>query len=373
MKLVTFEIETPVGRIRRLGALLYPEGASDAVILDLNTACQWALAEQHDPKPCRHSLSLIPPDMLGFIETGEAGLTQARLLIKTVLEQCNFNEAKRYKGPEGQQMIFHLTQARLCPPLPNPPSLKDFIAFEDHIKRGYEIRNRPFPEEWYKHPVYYKGNHRTIFGPNDAIVWPHYTKKLDYELELGCVIGRGGIDIAEDEAMAHIFGLTVLNDFSARDVQFAEMTCRLGPAKGKDFATAIGPCIVTMDEFEVNDQGHIDLKMEARINGEVWSRGQSGTCHWTWPQMVSYLSQGEAVYPGDFLGSGTVGGGCGYEHDKWIAPGDVVELEIEGIGVLKNTIVTAEQQAQKQNNAADAEGSKTTGMAATEGSYGFTC
>lgn len=242
---------------------------------------------------------------------------------------------------QSEKIVTPLAEVTLENPLPNPNSLRDFITFEAHIKRGYEIRNKPFPEEWYERPVYYKGNHRTVFGPNDAIEWPCYTQKLDYELEYACIVGQQGQDITVEKATDYIFGFTILNDWSARDIQFKEMMCRLGPAKGKDFATSIGPYIVTPDEIpDIRN-----LTMRAFVNGEKWSEGNSGTSYWTWEEMIAYVSLGETIYPSDILGSGTVGGGCGYELQRWIQPGDEIILEVDGLGQLKNTIIASKQSS----------------------------
>jgi 2-keto-4-pentenoate hydratase/2-oxohepta-3-ene-1,7-dioic acid hydratase in catechol pathway len=230
--------------------------------------------------------------------------------------------------------LYLSTGVQIVVPLLNPPSLRDFIAFEDHIAATSKKRGQAIPPEWYKAPVYYKGNHRTIIGPDEDLPWPLETTKLDYELELACVIGRKGKDIAEREAEDYIAGYTIMNDFSARDVQFQEMACRLGPAKGKDFATALGPCLVTPDE--IAELG--SLTMLARVNGEEWSRGRFGSIHWSFPQMIAHVSRGETIYPGDVFGSGTVGGGCGLELDRYLKPGDVVELEIQPIGVLRTIV-----------------------------------
>jgi len=238
------------------------------------------------------------------------------------------------KGPSGETICYPLASVRIAAPLPNPSSLRDFIAFEDHIAATSKRRGQPIPPEWYKAPVYYKGNHRTIIGPDEDLPWPLNTTKLDYELELACVIGCKGQDIAEREAQDYIAGYTVMNDFSARDIQFQEMACRLGPAKGKDFATALGPCLVTPDEIP----DLTALTMLARVNGEEWSRGRFGTIHWSFPQMIAHVSRGEMIYPGDVFGSGTVGGGCGLEMDRYLKPGDVVELEIQPIGVLRTRV-----------------------------------
>jgi len=155
-------------------------------------------------------------------------------------------------------------------------------------------------------------------------------------LEFGFFIGKGGRDIPNDQALEHIFGYSIFNDISARDTQAVEMLGGLGPAKGKDFDTGniIGPCITTADEINP-----YNLTMIARVNGEEWSRGSSSTMHWKFEDLISYVSKSETLYPGEFFGSGTVGGGCGLELERYLAQGDVIELEVEGIGILRNRII----------------------------------
>lgn len=216
-------------------------------------------------------------------------------------------------------------------------SLKDFIAFEQHISTVRKSRGAEVPPAWYEMPVYYKGNHRSLMGHEQQLTWPRYSEQMDYELELACIIGKEGIDISEEDASSYIGGYSIMNDWSARDIQFQEMAVGLGPSKGKDFATSVGPWLVTPDEFNP-----LDARMTARINGELWSDGNIGQIHWSFPQMIVHTSMDETVYPGDILGSGTVGGGCGVELDRWLQPGDVVELEVEGIGVLRNRVVRRE-------------------------------
>jgi len=327
MKLVSFRVPTPLGTFLRAGAL------NDHAVIDLNMAYVRMLADQQESQPYRIANAAVPSAMLEFLEGGPSALTRAR-------EACDY--AKRVgegaTGPRGERIVYELTDSsdiRLSAPLPNPPSLRDFIAFEEHIAATSKKRGQPIPPEWYKAPVYYKGNHRTIIGPDEDLPWPLQTTKLDYELELACIIGRQGRDIAEPDADQYIAGYTIMNDFSARDIQFQEMACRLGPAKGKDFATAIGPCLVTPDEIVSLDS----LTMIARVNGEVWSQGRFGAIHWTFPQMIARVSRGETIYPGDVFGSGTVGGGCGLEMDRYLHRGDIVELEIQPIGVLRTRIV----------------------------------
>ena len=223
---------------------------------------------------------------------------------------------------------------RLLCPMDFVASLRDFLAFEDHVKRGAQRRGSDVPGYWYEAPVYYKGNRRSLLGPEEECPWPPYTEHLDFELELAMILGRRGRDISGDKVQEHIFGFTVFNDFSARDVQMREVSAWLGPAKGKDFANAFGPCIVTCDEVGSEP----DLTMICRVNGEEWGRGRSSDAYWSWAQILEHVSNCEDVYPGEVYGSGTPGGCCGLDIGRKIQPGDVVELEIEKIGTLRNKI-----------------------------------
>jgi 2-keto-4-pentenoate hydratase/2-oxohepta-3-ene-1,7-dioic acid hydratase in catechol pathway len=305
----------------------------DRSLIDLNMATVRLLADEQEAQPHRLADAQVPATMLEFLEGGASTMAVARRALDHAM-----NLGSSATGPAGETIFYDMASVRLTAPLPNPLSLRDFIAFEDHIAATSKRRGQPIPPEWYKAPVYYKGNHRTIIGPDHDLRWPLNTAKLDYELELACIVGRKGVDIAERDAAAYIAGYTIMNDFSARDIQFQEMACRLGPAKGKDFATAIGPCIVTPDEI----QDLASLRMIARVNGEVWSEGRFGTIHWSFPQMIEHVSRGESIYPGDLFGSGTVGGGCGLELDRYLKPGDLVELEIQPIGILRTTIAAKE-------------------------------
>jgi len=260
----------------------------------------------------------IPKDMLSFIQEGEESLKLANNIIKS---------------PQSSA-LYSIDQIKIKAPLLNPPSLKDFFAFEEHAKNGAKCRNEELPKEWYEIPAYYKGNHREIYGPGDEIPWPSYTRRLDFESEIACVIGKKGKNISEDKANDYIFGYMIFNDMSARDIQKKEMALRMGPAKGKDFANIFGPYLVTKDE--VNPQK--DFSIKVKVNGEVWSEGHFKDQYWGFGLMVSYISQEESIYPGDILGSGTFYKGCGLDLDRWIKPGDVLELEVQSLGVLKNTI-----------------------------------
>ena len=238
---------------------------------------------------------------------------------------------------DGTPIYFNLDDdlLKLGCPIDKITSYRDFYAHEKHVAKGFEKRGEPIPPAWYEIPAYYKGSTQGFIGPHDEILWPAYTNQLDYELELGMIIGREGINIKEEDAFDHIFGYTILNDISARDIQRKEMAIRLGPAKGKDFCSILGPVIVTKDEFGESEP---NLLMTAKINGVEWSRGFSGETHFDFCKMITHVAQDEWIMPGDLFGSGTVGTGCGLELDKWIQPGDELTLEIEGIGELTNIV-----------------------------------
>lgn len=224
-------------------------------------------------------------------------------------------------------------------------SLRDFYAFEQHVKTANENRGRDVPSAWYEIPVFYFSNHHAIFGPEDTIPYPKKSNALDYELEVACVIGKGGKNIKAEDAEEHIFGYMIYNDWSARDIQKQEMSVGLGPAKGKDFAQSFGPYLVTPDELadrRTGRTGVYDLEMIARVNGEERSRGNWKDLYWSFGQMIERASDGVMLMPGDVIGSGTVGTGCLLEVTKgqgpWLEAGDTVELEIERLGTLRNVI-----------------------------------
>jgi 2-keto-4-pentenoate hydratase/2-oxohepta-3-ene-1,7-dioic acid hydratase in catechol pathway len=225
-------------------------------------------------------------------------------------------------------------EARLLAPL-RPRSLRDFLAFEGHLKGALGRLGREIPDEWYDVPAYYKGMPDTVIGPEEEIPWPAWTERLDHELELAAVVGRRCRDVPASEAAGVIFGYTIWNDVSARDVQTRELPIGMGPAKAKDWdgSNVLGPCLVTADEL---DAGH--LGMSVRVNGETWGQDTSASMHHTFADMIAYASQDQTLYPGEVFGSGTAAGGSGLELDRRLSPGDVVELEIEGIGTLRNRI-----------------------------------
>jgi len=225
-------------------------------------------------------------------------------------------------------------------------SLRDFYAFEQHVKTARARRDLEMIPEWYEVPVFYFGNHRSLLSSEASLAAPGHGAWLDFELEVACVIGHEGRDISLDVAEEHILGYSVLNDWSLRDQQRQEMKVGLGPAKGKDFATSLGPELVTQDELEDRRQGKgYDLAMVARVNGRELSRGSWASISYSFAEMIVRASQGVTLYPGDVIGSGTVGTGCILELGPercggWLKQGDVVELEIERLGVL-HTKITA--------------------------------
>src|ERR687883_67499 len=218
-----------------------------------------------------------------------------------------------------------LIEGDLRPPVLHPPAVRDFYAFEQHVRTARARRGLEVPQEWYELPVFYFSNPAAIYGPEDEIPYPEGTEELDYELEVAAVIGAEGA----------IGGFTIMNDWSARDLQRAEMKVGLGPAKGKDFATSLGPVVVTPDEFD-GSRG----TMVARVNGEERSRGELADMYHSWDAIVAHAARNTRLLPGDVLGSGTVGTGCILElgDERWLKRGDVVELEVEGIGVLRNRV-----------------------------------
>lgn len=225
-------------------------------------------------------------------------------------------------------------RARLLAPL-RPRSMRDFLAFEGHLHNALTRLGRPIAKEWFEVPAYYKGMPDTVIGPEDVISWPAYTDRLDHELELAAVIGRRGKDISKKDALSYVFGYTIWNDVSARDVQTRELPINMGPAKAKDWdgSNVLGPCIVTADELDP-----ANLRMTVRINGEVWGQDTSAHMHHTFADMIHYASQAQTLYPGEIFGSGTAAGGSGLELDRQLQEGDLVEMEIEGIGILRNRI-----------------------------------
>jgi len=271
----------------------------------------------------------LPDNILGFLDGGEANLEKAKMLLSI---------SKNSIG------VYSIKDIQLNAPLPAPRSFRDFYAFEQHVKTARENRGLEMIPEWYEIPVFYFSNHLAIKGPEDEIIMPKDCNWLDFELEIACVIGKEGRNISARDADNYIFGYCILNDWSARDLQRKEMRVGLGPAKGKDFATSIGPWLVTKDEFELLKEAKgFNLNMKASVNGIVLSEGNMKDIYYSFAEMIERASDGVTLYPGEIIGSGTVGTGCllelGQEVHRWLMPGDVIKLEVEKLGVLQNKII----------------------------------
>jgi fumarylacetoacetate (FAA) hydrolase len=229
--------------------------------------------------------------------------------------------------------VHPLSEVHLLAPVPTPPSVRDFFAFEEHVAAGWRLRGADIPEAWYEAPVFYFSNPAGICGPGDEVARPTNCNMLDFELEIAAVIGTD----------SEIAGFTLMNDWSARDLQIKEMTVGLGPAKGKDFATSLGPMLVTPEELPYED-GRLHLEATVTVNGQEIARSDASKQHYTWPQIVDQAARDTELKPGDVLGSGTLGKGCllelgPLEGGRWLEPGDVVALDAPGIGTLANPVV----------------------------------
>jgi fumarylacetoacetate (FAA) hydrolase len=244
-----------------------------------------------------------------------------------------------------------LATARLLAPVASPPSIRDFYAFEQHVRTARSRRGKEMHPDWYELPIFYFTNPAAVLGPGDPVAAPPRSAELDYELEVACVLGRGGTNLRLDDADGAVAGFTVMNDWSARDVQRREMALSLGPAKGKDFATSLGPVLVTTAEFAPGGLREVpSAVMTATVNGVEWSRADLDGLWWSFAEMLVYASEAAPVRRGDVLGSGTCGTGCilelslvhGADKYPYLQPGDEVELEVAGLGVLANRVVAGD-------------------------------
>jgi 2-keto-4-pentenoate hydratase/2-oxohepta-3-ene-1,7-dioic acid hydratase in catechol pathway len=322
MRLVTFVSQT--GAVRA-GALV----DADRTIIDLASAAETL------NRPDSRAFASV----LGIIEGGEPVLALAREILENPPPSARVGRA----------------EVRLRAPIQPPPQMRDFSCFELHLQqsfasaRRYRVMREPDPEAAFqaldttaddkvietfrRQPIYYKANRFAVIGVDDDVIWPSYSRALDFELEWGCYIAKPAKDVPASAARDYIFGYTIFNDVSARDAQALEMSGQLGPAKGKDFDTGnvMGPCLVTVDEIP----DPYNLTMIARDNGEEWGRGNTGDALWRFEDVIAHVSRSETLHPGEFLGSGTVGNGSGLERMRTLKPNDVVELEVEKLGVLR--------------------------------------
>ncbi len=317
------------GPIPRIGAVV---GPADDRLVDLTAACGRMLADRGDARASDRAAFLVPPDMPAFGAGGGESFMMASQAVAHV--QGLPGSGAEARGPRGETLVYRRDEVHLLAPVPHPHFIRDFAGFERHLKKTFGDMGFQIPESWYRRPLCFMANPGTVIPPESEVLWPGFTRKLDYELEICAVIGVGGRDIPVERAREHILGFTILNDFSARDIQPDEMAMRPGPFKSKSWAWGLGPWVVTQDE--IPNPG--SLHMAVRVNGETWAQVVPEDMYWTFEQMVAYTSTHEDLRPGDILGSGTVSGGCGMEIGRWVKPGDVVELEIEKIGVLRHRI-----------------------------------
>lgn len=280
----------------------------------------------------------------GLVDGDELVVPPTAVSLLDLLRDDRLSDAAAEAETSGRRV--HLPDVELLAPIPRPPSVRDFAAFEEHLRNGNG--GDPPPAEWYEIPAFYFSNPAAVVGPHDDVAVPPGSRAFDYELEVAAVIGRSGSDLDVADAERHIAGYAVLCDFSARDLQAKESTLGLGPSKGKDSATSLGPFLVTPEELEEHRVGRsLDLKMRASVNGRQYSSGCLSSMYWSFAELVAYASRGTTVLPGDVIGSGTVGTGCILEHrmmgaradHPWLQPGDVVEIEVEALGTLTHHVV----------------------------------
>jgi len=342
MRLVTFNYKNSEPHI----GLAVGEWNKWECIIDLIQAAQ------------KEGVKNFPAEMVRFIEV----CGEFKGEIWNFANQI-YSDAKNYvkKNQSQTQLIYNPAEVKLLAPL-QPRLLRDFIAFRGHIKRTIANRGMPVAKEWDFLPAYYNGNNLTVIGPEEEVEYGQYllaqegqikkfqTEKLDYEAEIGYVIGKSGKNVSRENAKKYLFGVTIFNDFSIRDLQLLVMNVGLGPGFGKDWANALGPCIVTADEFgepgsnkvtvKVNGQERLNNTYQGLVNSPILESGEK--THWSFEEIVEFVSYNQKIFPGEVWGSGTISGGCELEQGqnaRYLKPGDVVEIAIEGIGVLRNKIV----------------------------------
>lgn len=338
MKLVTYSVGGQPGR----AGLLTGDGSS---ILDLLRALTWVDRRRGGARDERTVGGHYGASVLGFVEHAK----EARPLAEEALAAHAAKELpeKTDTGP----IAIPARDVTLLAPIPRPPSMRDGYAFRQHVETARRNRGLDMIPEFDQFPVFYFTNHQAVIGPGPLRVRPKALERLDFELEAAIVVGKEARDLTAKDADDVIFGMTIMNDFSARALQMEEMKLNLGPAKGKDFATALGPYLATMDELaertkKTDNGAHFDLGMRAFVNGVQVSTGNVKDMTWTFAQILERASYGVTLYPGDVVGSGTCGTGCFLElngskitNNQWLGPGDVVALEIDLLGRLENTVV----------------------------------
>lgn len=330
MKLVTFRVNTPVGPVNRLGALI--DGHQDGRVVDLTAAYADHLARETDePKP--HGLANLytPPDMIGYLQGGGKSRVAAEIACDYARRLLAGNPAP--VAADGAALVYEAGSVQLLAPIPRPPSMRDFSIYEQHMTNsGRSSGKRP---AWYTTPPFYKGNCEAVVGYGADVPFPYYTKKLDLEIEIGIIVGKKGRNLTFEQAKEHIAGYTIWIDPSARDGHDREP---FGPTKRKDFSTGLGPCIVTADEIDERN-----LKVKVTCDGEVWFEGNTNEPRSFYAEhLVAYASDNEWLFPGDVIGTGTIGFGCSMDYHKWPQVGQVMTFEVEGIGRMQHRIVPGE-------------------------------
>lgn len=339
MKLVTWS-----DGIGQRAGLLINDGSATGVDRVVDVAAAYDAMKRADSALC--GLGYMPSNILDILRLEESGMNDLRALHAWCEPILSGRETRMpWEAP---------SHATLVAPVPHPTSMRDGYAFRQHVESARRNRGLEMIPEFDEIPIFYFTNHQAVFGPGDVPVMPLHCDQLDFELECCIVIGKKGANIPASEADAYIAGYMVMNDWSARGLQMQEMKLNLGPAKGKDFATSIGPWLVTADEFEQRrietpDGDKYNLAMRTTVNGTEVSTGNVRDMTWTFAQIIERASYGVTLFPGDVIGSGTCGTGCFlelngskvYDPAWWLKPGDVVVCEVEGLGSLTNTLVAA--------------------------------
>lgn len=346
MKLVTFELVDSPSSAPRIGVVVESAGsdADVAPILDLAVAFAHSEAQAGRASDSDSVALRFGRDMLGLIERQDQALPRIRELLALQAQ------GRLPATFEGRSLLWPRPLTRLLAPIPRPLSMRDGYAFRQHVEAARRNRGLPMIPEFDEIPIFYYTNHLSVSGPGPVRVRPLHTQQLDFELEAAIVVGRTIRDADVATANAAIFGLMVMNDLSARALQMHEMKLNLGPAKGKDFSTTLGPYLVPVADLGAARQpgprgDHFDLRMVARHNGEQVAEGRLSDMSWTFAEIIARASYGVTLHPGEVIGSGTVGTGCFLEtngskiyDNRWLAPGDRIDCEIEALGCLHNTI-----------------------------------
>jgi 2-keto-4-pentenoate hydratase/2-oxohepta-3-ene-1,7-dioic acid hydratase in catechol pathway len=274
------------------------------------------------------------------------GLRPGRTLVELLGDDGERLAAAAEEASRDPSEVLGLADAQLLSPVGRPPSVRDFASFESHIRAGLQALGGELHADWYDYPMFYFSNPACVVGSGDEIPACPGSVRLDYELEVAAIVGRAGSNLAPEQAEEHIAGYCIMNDWSARDIQIREKASTVGPAKTKDWATSLGPMLVTRDELEPFRKGTAyHLEMKASVNGKQYSRGFLDDLYWSFPEMVAYASRGTTLLPGDVIGSGTVGTGCILELAQssdqypWLVPGDEVTMEVAQLGRLSNRLV----------------------------------